>query len=509
MNSTHSEAQVTQCGQAIRINNSTASTLSALFSSSIGPFGTYKALISPGQTLRIAKDGSTLCKEIQFTHPTSIIVTRAATSMYATFGDGSSTLIVLCCEIFNTAFRYFNDGTPIQRICRSLQLCLNDIMGHIKTLEKPFEDDTLEKMAYSVLRTKVDDSMASKLSRTLVQAMQSAARSQFFDINMIEVIKMQEGDISDTIYVDGLVLDHGGRHHAMPSRLEDVCILVTNISLEYEKPEINSEFCYSSAKQRDELAEKEREFILQKSRAIAALGRKLKEGGKSLMVVSEKGIDPYSLEVLAEAGVLALRRAKRRNLERLVNMCGGNLVTQIRQLDEKALGYCQRVTVRKIGEERFTFIEGTPLKGSCTILIRGNSQHEMNRMETGVRGALKSLHTSLKDGTYVEGGYSLYRSLASYIKSRMETVSEKDVVGYKIMETAVTNMIKILLRNAGKDVQEELTKILRGCECDVVVDSSSVVSAVISNAIIVSVTLLLVDEIIKAGKSVKESKIEN
>lgn len=509
MNSTHSEAQVTQSGQAFRINNNTACTLSTLFSASIGPFGTYKALISPGQTLRIAKDGNTLCKEIQFTHPTSVIITRAATSMYTMFGDGSLSLIVLCCEIFNSAFRFYSDGTPVPRICSSLQLCLNDVMEHLKSLEKPFEQDTLERMAHSLIRTKVDEEIAGRLTGVLVQAMQNAMQSQFFDVNMIEVIKMQEGDVSDTMYVDGLVLDHAGRHHAMPEAMEDVCILVMNASLEYEKPEINAEFCYSSARQRDELAEREREFILQKTRTICAFAREIREKhGKHLMVVSEKGIDPYSLDVFAKEGILALRRAKRRNLERLVSMCGGSLVSQMSQLDERALGFCQRVSVRKIGEERFTFVEGTPLKGSCTILIRGNSQQEMSRMETGVRGALKTLSASLKDGTYVEGGCSLYRSLVTFVGKRMETVPERDVVGYKVMEAALTSMMKVLLRNAGKDVQEELARIMRGQECESVVDSASVASAVISNATVVSITLLLVDEIIKAGKPIKE-KTEN
>lgn len=510
MNSTHSEAQVTQSGQAIRINNNTATTLSTLFSTSIGPFGSYKALISPGQTLRIAKDGNTLCKEIQFTHPTSVIITRAATSMYSTFGDGACSLIVLCCEIFNDAFRHFSNGVPVGRICSSLQMCLNDVMGHLKTLEKPFEEDTLLKMAYSTIRTKVDAAESERLAEILVKAVENAARSQFFDVNMVEVIKMQEGDVSETVYVDGLVLDHGGRHHGMPSSLEDVCILVSNMSLEYEKPEINAEFCYSSARQRDDLVEKERQFIMQRARAIADFGRRLHEAhGKRLLVVTEKGIDPFSLEVFAEAGILALRRAKRRNLERLVRMCGGSLITQVGQLSEKALGYCQRVSVRKVGDEMFTFVEGTPFKGSCTILVRGNSQHEMNRMEAGIRGALKSLHMSLRARTYVEGGYSVYRSMVQHVRERMDSVAEKDVVGYKVMESALLGMIKALLRNSGQDVQEELTRILRGKECECVVDNPAVVSAVVSNSTVVATSLLLVDEIIKAGKPIKEAKAEN
>jgi T-complex protein 1 subunit zeta len=37
---------------------------------------------------------------------------------------------------------------------------------------------------------------------------------------------------------------------------------------------------------------------------------------KSFVVINQKGIDPLSLDILAKAGILALRRAKRRNMER-------------------------------------------------------------------------------------------------------------------------------------------------------------------------------------------------
>jgi T-complex protein 1 subunit zeta len=39
---------------------------------------------------------------------------------------------------------------------------------------------------------------------------------------------------------------------------------------------------------------------------------------KSFVVINQKGIDPLSLDILAKAGILALRRAKRRNMERWV-----------------------------------------------------------------------------------------------------------------------------------------------------------------------------------------------
>lgn len=76
---------------------------------------------------------------------------------------------------------------------------------------------------------------------------------------------------SDTRLVRGLVLDHGARHPDMPKRLEDVRILNCNISLEYEKSEVNSGFFYSSAEQREKLVAAERAVVDDKVRKIIAL----------------------------------------------------------------------------------------------------------------------------------------------------------------------------------------------------------------------------------------------
>ena len=67
--------------------------------------------------------------------------------------------------------------------------------------------------------------------------------------------------------------------------------------------------------------------------------------------------------------------------------------------------------------------------------------------------------------------------------------------------------MKYLLRNKGSNVYEDLVKILRGnIEVREIYDSFNVVSGVINNSAIVAMSLLMVDEIIKAGKCVKEEK---
>ena len=161
---------------------------------------------------------------------------------------------------------------------------------------------------------------------------------------MIEIMKMQHRTASDTQLVRGLVLDHGARHPDMPKRVENAYILTLNVSLEYEKTyvlfpyyptnqgntinqfsEVNSGFFYSNAEQREKLVESERKFIDAKLKKIVELKNLVcdqavdsNEKRKNFVVINQKGIDPLSLDVLVKNGILALRRAKRRNMERCV-----------------------------------------------------------------------------------------------------------------------------------------------------------------------------------------------
>ena len=49
-------------------------------------------------------------------------------------------------------------------------------------------------------------------------------------------------------------------------------------------------------------------------------------------MIDEKGIDPICLEMFANEGIMALRRAKRRNMERIVLACGGTAVNSVEEL---------------------------------------------------------------------------------------------------------------------------------------------------------------------------------
>ena len=50
------------------------------------------------------------------------------------------------------------------------------------------------------------------------------------DLHMVELMEMQHRAESDSKLVQGMVLDHGGRHPDMPKRVENCYILTCNVS---------------------------------------------------------------------------------------------------------------------------------------------------------------------------------------------------------------------------------------------------------------------------------------
>merc|ERR1719263_719441 len=201
---------------------------------------------------------------------------------------------------------------------------------------------------------------------------------------------------NETRLVRGLVLDHGSRHPDMPKELKNCYILTANVSLEYEKTEVNSGFYYNSAEQRDKLVASERYYTDEKVRQLIDLKRKVctEENGKTFVLINQKGIDPPSLDMLARENIIALRRAKRRNLERLPLAVGGAAVNSVDDLDEDDLGWADLVYEQTLEDDKFTFIEGVKNPYSCTILIQGSTDHSIAQMKDALKDGLRAVQNT-------------------------------------------------------------------------------------------------------------------
>merc|ERR1719421_272764 len=344
------------------------------------------------------------------------------------------------------------------------------------------------------------------------------------DLQMIEIMAMKHKLANQTRLVKGLVLDHGSRHPDMPKSLKNCYILTANVSLEYEKTEVNSGFYYNSAEQRDKLVASERYYTDEKVRQVLDLKRKVctPENGKTFVLINQKGIDPPSLEMLAKEGIIALRRAKRRNMERLVLACGGNAVNSFDDLCEEDLGEADTVYEQVLGDDKFTFIDGAKNPKSVTILIKGPNDHTIAQIKDAVRDGLRAAANTLTDRCVVPGAGAFEIAAAEHLDTFKRTIKGKARLGIEIFAQALMVVPKTLTENSGLDVMDCILQaqgahaeskspvgidVLTGEPCSPVMegiyDNYCVKKQMLNLTPVLAQQLLLVDEVIRAGRQME------
>merc|ERR1711994_1149634 len=325
-------------------------------------------------------------------------------------GDGTTSTVLLIGEFLKQAENYINEGLHPRVVTEGFEEAkkialqvLDDIKIDITEEEKK---NILIQIAQTSLNTKVHPKIADSLTTICVESLLAIKQEgQPIDLHMVELMEMQHRAESDSKLVRGMVLDHGGRHPDMPKRLENCHILTCNVSLEYEKTEVNSGFFYKSAEDREKLVTAERKFIEDRVQKIIELKRKVctPENKKTFVVINQKGVDPLSLDALAKEGIMALRRAKRRNMERLVLACGGTAMNSVDEMDETCLGSAGLVYEHVLGENKFTFVEQCANPLSVTILMKGPNKHTLTQVKDAVRDGLRAVKNALEDGCVVPG----------------------------------------------------------------------------------------------------------
>jgi T-complex protein 1 subunit zeta len=466
---------------------------------------------------------------MQIQNPTAVMIARTAVAQDDITGDGTTSTVIFIGELMKQAERYIADGVHPRIIAEGYDLSKRAVLEFLETFKEKIDTDDREALrcvARTALRTKLRETLADQLTDIVVDAVLTVRKpEQEIDLYMVELMTMRHKLDTDTKLIRGLVLDHGSRHPDMPKRIENAYVLNCNISLEYEKSEVNSGFFYSSAEQREKLVAAERAVVDDKVQRIIDLKRKLCDSAdKGFLLINQKGIDPQSLDLLAKEGILALRRAKKRNMERLQLACGGLTINSVEELDEECLGKAGLVYEHVLGEDKFTFVEDVQNPHSCTILVKGPNDYTIAQIRDAVRDGLRAVKNALEDATVVPGAGAFEIAAAHHLRTvTVKTVSGRAKLGVEAFAEALLGVPKILAENSGYDPQETIIKLSEEHESGACVgfdiatgepidphlsgvfDNYLVKKQIIQSAPVIASQLLLVDEVLRAGLNMRRN----
>merc|ERR1712070_523582 len=197
----------------------------------------------------------------------------------------------------------------------------------------------------------------------------------------------------------------------------------------------------------------------------------------------------------------------------------GQAVNSVDDLEESDLGYADVVYEQVLDEEKYTFIEGVKNPHSCTILVKVPNDHTIAQMKDAIRDGLRSVQNTVEDGCVVPGAGAFEIGANVHLDAFKRTVQGKARLGVEIFANAMLIVPKTLLENSGVDIQEKLLKVVAereskklpvgvsmatGDPIDATIegiwDNLCVKRQLIGLNSILAQQLLLVDEVIRAGK---------
>eukprot|EP00768_Dysnectes_brevis_P008909 gnl/Dysnectes_brevis/844_a931_4046.p1 GENE.gnl/Dysnectes_brevis/844_a931_4046~~gnl/Dysnectes_brevis/844_a931_4046.p1 ORF type:complete len:550 (+),score=182.35 gnl/Dysnectes_brevis/844_a931_4046:38-1651(+) len=514
---------------ALQLNVSAAEGIMQILKTNFGPTGTLKMLVSGAGEIKITKDGAVLLKELPIKHPTVALIARTATAQDDITGDGTTATILLIGELMRQARRWLSEDVHPRIIVDGFSVARDET---IEYLEKQYAIERVDQVtklavAKSVLGTKVHHSLRDQLAEICVKAVDTIHRpGHMLDLHMVEIMQMMHRSDMDSELIQGIVMDHGGRHRELVcEHFENCHILTLNLDLEQERSEVNSGMFYKSAEHRAELVAGERAHVNRRIEKIITLKNEVCKPGENFVVLNQKGIDGVALDQLAAAGIFSLRRVKRRNMERLTLCCGGFALNIVDDITAAHLGYAKTVRERILGEEKFTFVEGVSNPHSCTILVRGPNKHTILQIKDALRDGLRAVKNLIVDKKIVPGGGAFEMSAAEYLDSAViKKCKGKVKLGVQAFAEALRAVPKTLAKNSGFDVQDSILRLQSehqkdddhkafgldlktGLPADMleagVLDNYRVKHQLIHSATVIASQLLTVDEVLKAGRALR------
>jgi len=436
--------------EAQRANIAAAKAIAEAVRSTLGPRGMDKMLVDSLGDVTVTNDGATILDEIEVQHPAAKMMVEVAKAQDDEVGDGTTTVVVLAGELLKRAEELMAKNIHPATIISGYNKALETALKALEGLAKPIsidDEDTLRKIALTSMAAKTVAGSKEFLADMAVKAVKRIIEKRddkiVADIDYVQLIKRQGASIADSKFVDGVIVDKEVVHPGMPKRVEKAKIALLDCPLEIEKTEMDAEIRISSPEQM-------KAFLDEEERMLKGMVEKIKASGANV-VFCQKGIDDIAQHYLAKAGILAARRVKKSDMEKLARATGGRVVTNIEDLSPKDLGEAELVEERKVGDEKMIFVEGCKNPKAVAILIRGGLEKFVNEAERALTDALSAVSDAVECGKIIVGGGAAEMELAKRLRKYAPSVGGKEQLAIEAFANALEVIPRTLAENAGLD----------------------------------------------------------
>ena len=437
-------------GRTAQSNNiAAAKAVADAVRSTLGPKGMDKMLVDSMGDVVITNDGATILKEMDIDHPAAKMIIEVAKTQEQHCYDGTTSAVVLSGELLKRSEDLIEQNVHPTVICEGFRLAAEKAVELLEAhgISTENQDSVLMELAKTALTGKSAGAVKSFMADICVRAVNAVGiiedEERIVDLSDIKVEKRQGGSIKDSTLIDGILLDKERVHAGMPRSIFDAKIALINSAIEVKKTEVDAKIQITDPNQLALFLEEEENYI-------RGLVEKIQASGATVLIC-QKGIDELAQHYMSKAGIFAIRRAKKSDMEALSKATAGRIVTNIDDLSDEDLGHAAKVEERKIGESDMTFITGCPEAKSVSVLLRGGTEHVVDEIRRAFDDAVGVVSVAWEDGAVLTGGGSVLAALSRDLRTYAETVGGREQMAIEAFASALEIIPRTLAENAGLD----------------------------------------------------------
>ncbi|KAF9074979.1 chaperonin Cpn60/TCP-1 family [Rhodocollybia butyracea] len=442
-------------------NISACLAIAETLSSTLGPRGMDKLIVSDRGEAQITNDGATILKLLDIVHPAARTLVDIARAQDAEVGDGTTSVVLLAAQLLKEVRGFIEEGVSPHIIMKGFRKASDLAIARIKEIQVTVDKSDPERFRSLLLKC-ASTSMSSKLihsekpffSKMVVEAVQCLDQDDL-DESLIGVKKIAGGGMQDSLLIKGVAFKktftYAGAEQ-QPKSFKNPLILCLNVELELKAEKDNAEVRVEHVSDYQAIVDAEWEIIYRKLDAIEKTGAKV--------VLSKLPIGDLATQYFADRDIFCAGRVVAGDLRRVVQAVGGSIQSTCSDITREHLGTCGTFEEKQIGGERYNLFEECPKAKTCTLILRGGAEQFIEEVERSLHDAIMVVKRAVRNGDVVAGGGALrYMDLSAYIRKYALSIPGK----LQLIMTAFAKALEIIPRqicdNAGLDSTDILNKL--------------------------------------------------
>ncbi len=441
----------TRGSEAQNNNIMAAKAVAEAVRTTLGPKGMDKMLVDSMGDVIITNDGAAILKEMDIEHPAAKMIVEISKTQDSEVGDGTTTAAVLAGELLSKAESLLEEGVHPTIISSGYILAAekaNEIVTSIAIDVTPTDKEVLRKIAETAITGKGAELDKEKLAELTVDSVLSIIKKGsngkiIADTTKVKVEKRAGGSISDSVMIDGVLIDKERVHPNMPTKIENAKILLLSVPVEYKKTESKSEIKITDPGQMMGFIEQEESMLKD------IINKVIKSGAN--VVFCQKGIDDLAQYYMSKAGILAARRIKQSDMNRLAEATGSRIVTNINEIRDTDIGYAGLVEEKEVTGSKMLYVTKCSKTRNVSLLLRGGTEHVVDALDRAIEDAIRVVGVAIEDQKVVVGGGAPEIEISLRLQEYASTLEGREQLAVSKFAEAMEIIPQTLAENAGLD----------------------------------------------------------